>query len=153
MADRAEAEAEVVRLRVVSGGLVDVPAWEKHHRGKNWAAVIGADPRMPGGLSRRFLEYARGDFYYSLGDLSLFDAVEFAGDYVSWSGSVTSNRWFGVVVTKTEDFVELRRCQRGIDAVLLSSELRQSTEERKAALRRELDHCRSRAAEIEAELG
>lgn len=145
-------EAEIVRIRVVAGGISEAPVWEAHKRGKNWAAIIGADPRMPGGLSRRFLERGRGDFLYMLGDLSLFDAVEFAGDYVSWGGGVSQNRWHGVVVTKTDDALELRRCKRGIDAVILSSEMRKSSEERRAALSRELEHHRGRAAEIEAEL-
>jgi len=147
-----EKDGEVVRVRVVAGGIPEAPVWESHKRGKNWAAIVGADPRMPGGLSRRFLERGRGDFLYMLGDLSLFDALEFAGDYVSFNGNVTQNRWYGVVVTKTEDALELRKCKRGLDAVVLSSEMRRSSEERRAALSRELEHHRARVAEIEAEL-
>lgn len=147
-----EKDTEIIRIRIVAGGISEAPMWETHKRGKNWAAIIGADPRMPGGLSRRFLDRGRGDFLYMLGDLSLFDAVEFAGDYVSWGGDVTQNRWFGVVITKTEDALELRRCKRGLDAVVLATDMRRSSEERRAALNRELEHHRVRAAEIEAEL-
>lgn len=148
-----EEEQVPVRLQVAAGGLVEVPVWDNGKRAKNWAAIIGADPTKPGGLSRHFLDYGRGDFKYVLGDLSLFDPVEFAGDSVSYSGNVYPDRWYGVVVTKTDEFLELRRFPRGIDAVTAASELRRSSEERRLALRRELDHHRSRAAQIEAELG
>jgi len=145
-------DSDPVRLKVVSGGLVEVPIWEQSKRGKNWAAVIGGDPRMPGGLSRKFLDYGRGDFYYTLGDLSLFDAVEFAADYVSYSGNVTQNRWFGVVVAKAEGFIEVLRFERGIDAVTASAEMRSDPGAKRGALRRELEYHQSRAAELEAKL-
>lgn len=142
----------VSRLTVLNSGLLKVPVWEKREGAKNWAAIIGADPRHPGGLSRKFLDYARGDFFYMLGDLALFDAVEFAADRVAWAGRLVQERWFGVVVMKTDDFLELQECARGADAVILSKRLKQDAKAQGDALRRERDHYQKRASEVQKRL-
>jgi transcriptional regulator with XRE-family HTH domain len=85
-------EAKTVVCRCVNGALLDVPAWENREKPKNWMAVIDVDGASPGGLSRRFLSYGRGDTFYLVEQLTLFDPVEFAADRVFGSHTRKGSR-------------------------------------------------------------
>ncbi len=52
---------------VLAGAVVSSPVYEDNRRGKNWLAVIEADPLMLGGVYRRWLPRARGEFRYMVG--------------------------------------------------------------------------------------
>lgn len=80
------------------GYLTNAPIWENHRRGTNYAAVIGRDPKSPGGLSRIFLDKGKGeDFYYGIENLSVGSAIEFAADYTSGGGNKSRRRRYGIV--------------------------------------------------------
>lgn len=152
---RADASASApVRLEVVNGGLLKLPhgAWCEHHRAKNWAAVIDIDGTAPGGFSRRFLPYGRGPVFYLVEQVALFDAIEFAGDAVSFSGRVRASRVFAVVVVKTDDFIEVETFEDGAAAVLASKAKRTTKEDVLKALGAERRHYESRAAELAREM-
>lgn len=107
-----------VSLTVVNGAMLQAPVYERGGKASNWAAVIDVDPSKPGGLSRQFLERGRGECLYLVDQLGLFDAVEFAADQVKADGSKRRNRWFGVVVAKSEDLLIIEQHQSGATAVL-----------------------------------
>ena len=142
-----------VRLRVANGALLDIPVHEKSKRGKNWMAVIDIDPTMPGGLARRWINRGRGDCYYVIDQLALFDAVEIAADFTNYNGSKTfPTRWFGVVVARTDDYIIVEEFKRGVDAVLAAKEKRVSAEARVRALREEQATLQARADSIQGEI-
>jgi hypothetical protein len=119
----------LTRLPVINGGLVKVPLWTDHHRAKNWAAVIDINGTAPGGYSRRFLPYGRGPVFYIVDQVAPFDALEFAGDRVSYSGNKTPERWYGVVTSMGPDFLEVQQTEDGTAAVLLAQQLRRAPKE------------------------
>jgi len=123
MAD-TKAELKEVRLRVVGGAIIEAPVWEKHHRSSNWAAVIGVDAGMPGGMARRFIDRGRGVALYLAEQIAPLDAMEFAGDYFTFTREKRSNRWFGVVKLIESDGITLIECKTGLAAVLLSEKMR-----------------------------
>lgn len=110
---------EIVRLPAANGALLAVPVWEESRRAKNWAAVVGVDPAMPGGLSRRWLPKGRGICFFHIEQLAVLDVVEFAGDRTAWSGNTVSNRWYGIVIGITPNEVALRRCKDAREALML----------------------------------
>ena len=99
---------ETKRYGVEYGALVEVPCWEKHHRGKNWAAIIEPDPRAPGGLKRVFLEKAHGSrYFYMVDGLEPGQAVEFGADYYTGGGNKVVNRAYALVAGMSSEYVEL----------------------------------------------
>jgi hypothetical protein len=118
-------EPQEVRLSKINGALLEAPVWEEHHRSSNWAAVIGIDPAMPGGLARRFVERGRGVCKYLAEQIGVFDAMEFAGDYYTWAKEKRPNRWYGVVTAITNDHVVLVRCKDGLTAIIAAKEMRE----------------------------
>jgi len=97
-------ETGLLKLPCVNNALLSVPVWEER-RAKNWLAVINVDGTKPGGLDRRWMPRARGDCFYMVEQLSLFDPVEFGADRLAWSGNQVQNRWYGVVVEKTDSYL------------------------------------------------
>lgn len=141
-----------MRLSVANGALLECPVYEQHQRGSNWAAVIDVDGTAPGGLSRRWLPRGKGECFYLIEQLSLFDAVEFAGDYTTFAGNKRPARYYGVVVSKTDDYVLLEECKSGAAAVLLAKKKRESGEARKAALLDERQNLINRACKLDEEI-
>jgi hypothetical protein len=135
---RLAAEAVIVAERVkwnpqkftcINGALLEVPAWEKHKRGRNWAAIIDVDPTGPNGLSRFWFNRGRGPCIYIIPDeLELFDPVEFGADYVRGSGWKDPDRWYGVALAIAEDHLLLQPCPDAMSAVLLSKQKRAAKE-------------------------
>ena len=82
---------------IEDGALVTAPIYENHKRGKNWLAVIAADPTAPGGLARTFAKSGRGRYLYLLTGLAEGQPVEFGADYYSGSGTKRPQRWYGVI--------------------------------------------------------
>lgn len=117
-----------MRLKTESGALLEVPIWEDHKRGKNWAAVIALSPTAPGGLERKFLPRAHGDYYYVITDLRVGDPVEFGADYYTGGGNREPHRWYGVVTEITPEYVEIAQCKSGREAVQEAKRFRESKE-------------------------
>ena len=116
-------ESGVLKLPCVNDALLAVPVWQPK-RGTNWLAVINIDGTMPGGLSRRWMPRARGECYYLVTQLALFDAVEFGADRIAWSGNKVANRWYGVVIEMTDDYILVEKTSSGAQAVLTAKERR-----------------------------
>ena len=110
----------MVICKVQDGALVEAPVWESHTRGKNWAAVISADPRAPGGLARVFLERARGKYLYIISSLAVGQPVEFGADYYSTSRRQSRLRWYGVVRAVSNDAIELEKFPTSAKAIAAS---------------------------------
>lgn len=123
MAETAlKVEAGLLKLPCVNNALLSVPAWDETRRAKNWLAVINVDGTKPGGLDRRWMPRARGECFYMVEQLSLFDPVEFGADRVAWSGNPVQNRWYGVVVEKTDSYLLVEPVDSGAAAVIISRE-------------------------------
>ena len=102
--------------RIEMGAMVEVPIYEPHRRGKNWAAIITKDPSSPGGLNRVFLEKARGQYYYFVEDLNIGDVLEFGADYYTTSHRKSPNRLYAVVIAKTSTELVLEEFTKPQDA-------------------------------------
>lgn len=105
------------KLKVENGAIMEAPIYEPHRRGKNWCAIIHNDPRGPGGIGRRFLEKARGDYLYMLGDLKRGDAIEFGADYSSTSGKRSPKRWYGIVIEVNQNNIIIEKNEAARDAI------------------------------------
>lgn len=114
-------EREMISCPIEDGALIYVPIFEAHKRGKNWLAIIKADPQAPGGYARTFQPNGRGRYYYLTGKLKPGDAIEFGADYISSGGRKTPNRWYGVVVNVSDTALRLARCATGIEAIKLAA--------------------------------
>lgn len=145
-------EPRRVRLRLANKAMLDAPIYKEHQRGSNWLAIIDVDAKLPGGLSRRFLERGRGDCYYSIEPLALFDPVEFGADYTSMAGRKTKERWYGVVVALTEGVCIVEQTENGVEAVLRARDARVSPVDRAHALRAERDAAHDRLQDLEREI-
>jgi hypothetical protein len=110
---------------IEDGALTAVPRWVDHRRcpstyrsrGKNWLAIITADPAQPGGLGRSFADKAKGSSYYIVPELVVGQAVEFGADYYSGGGRRRPERWYGYVVRLTDSLLVLHRCDTGKAAI------------------------------------
>ncbi len=146
-------EGNAVRgYQIEDGALTTAPVWEDHKRGKNWAAVITADPKSPGGLGRAFLPRANGRYMYQIGGLAVGQAIEFAGDYVGGSGRVTPNRWYGVVRAIEIDRLVCEKCPTSAQAIALARTMATPAIDREA-LSAEREKLIARLAEIDNLLG
>lgn len=152
MSEKATTPPEVARLALANDALLEAPIYEKHHRGANWLAVIDIDKTMPSGLSRRWMPRGRGECLYGTEQLTLFDPVEFGADYTSYAGKKTRDRWYGVVLAKTESYLLIEKCPSGARAVLRATEAKSSREDRLRALQEERDNLVDRAAKVEGEI-
>ncbi len=109
----------------MNGALLEVPLWEEHFRGKNWAAIIDIDPLKPGGLSRFWFQRGRGPCLYVVpNELKVFDAIEFGADYVRGSGYKDPARWYGVVLQISADFLLVKPCADAASALLFGKQCR-----------------------------
>lgn len=141
---------QVMKLLVANGALLEAPIFEKHKRGSNWMAVIDIDKTSPGGLSRRFVNRGRGECLYDVDQVALFDPVEFGADYTTTGGSKMRDRWYGVVVVKTEGLIEVEKCSSGMRAVLRAKVARESPVELAAAWKASRDALLKEAATLDA---
>lgn len=131
-------QREPLKFAVMNGAMLEAPVWETHERGSNWAAVIGVDPTKPGGLSRTFVERGRGVCLYTVDQVTVFDPMEFAGDYFTYAGSKRMTRWYGVVSEKNTEGLTFIPCKSGIEAILLARSLREARDMGDAARLSEL---------------
>lgn len=137
-----------LRMAVANGALLEVPLFEKHQRGTNWMAVIDVDGTCPGGLSRQFLDRGKGECFYLIEQVMLFDAIEFGADYTTSVGRRHRKRWFGVVVAKTDGYLLAEECKTGANAVLLSKAKRTDPHALAAAIDEERNVLLKRAEEL-----
>jgi hypothetical protein len=135
---------------IEDGALVDVPIYEHHSRGKNWLAVIAADPAAPGGLGRAFVARGNGRYYYRVGALKPGQAIEFAGDYYGGSGSKSPRRLYAVVREVRPDTLIIEVCKTSTEAIKLARTLAESaTTIDRSALAAERERLVARLAEID----
>lgn len=106
-----------ISLAIEDGYLTETPEWCSHRRGSNWAAVISIDPASPGGLGRQFVTRGKGDYLYSVAEMPVGTAVEFAGDYTRCSGKKDRNRTYGVVIEVTEAMMTIKEYETGKAAI------------------------------------
>lgn len=142
---------EVTSYPVANNVLLEAPIYEKHHRGSNWMAIIDLDPGLPGGLARRFLNRGKGECLYLIEQVGLFAPLEFGADYTTSYGNKQRDRWYGIVVGKTDSKLILEKCASGAKAVLRSKEASVSNKDRAAAIRAEKEALLARAALLEEE--
>lgn len=142
----------VHQLSVANHALLESPIYESHDRGRNWLAVIDVSPTMPSGLSRQWMPQGRGECFYIIEQLKLFDPVEFGADYVTVGGRKHYKRLYGVVVAITDGYIRVEECETGAKAVIRAKEARTSDADKIAALEAERDSLVSRAAKVEAEI-
>jgi hypothetical protein len=142
-------------MAVANDALLDVPLFEKHHRGTNWMAVIGIDGTSPGGLSRSFIDRGKGECFYLIEHVMLFDPIEFGADYTTGVGRRHRKRWYGVVVAKTDDYLQVEECPTGTKAVLLSkakridpNALAEAFEKQRAVLLKRADELAASAEQL-----
>jgi hypothetical protein len=123
---RAKEEAEreeMLRpkvLRVLNRGLLDVLVWHKHHRARNWVAVVTPDPSIAGGLIRDFFPRASGGFAKAIVPEDLVEGavLEFGADYVSCSGNRTRTRLYAIVIAMAPDHLLVKPYDRLEDALM-----------------------------------
>lgn len=123
----------LVSLAVRDGALVEVPVYTTHRRARNWAAIVRPDPRSPGGLARRFLARAHGDYYYLIDGLELGQVIEFGADYFSSRGVRHPERWYGVVVSISQDQVVFLPAKTKAEAFELAKEFCEQLQSRAEA--------------------
>lgn len=91
-------------LRILNRGLVDVLAWQSHHRGRNWVAFAEVEPSLPGGIKRTFFNRAAGKIAKVIipDRLAVGDILEFGADYVSFGGRREPTRVYAVVLALSD---------------------------------------------------
>lgn len=151
-APKESQEPKVYRFILANGALLEVPVFELEARGVNWMAVIDVDATLPGGLSRKWMPRGKGECFYTVEQLSLFDAVEFAADSTTLYNDKKRIRWYGVVVAKTDNYLLIEECASGARAVLRSQKARLSPEDRAKALEAERDATKTRLEQLENEI-
>jgi len=143
---------EAKRYAVESGAMTEVPCWEPHSRGKNWAAVIEADPKAPGGLKRTFLKKAHGDYFYLIDGLVPGQAIEFGADYYSSSGRKNAKRVYGLVTAVTQEFIEIAEYASHREALEGAKGFVPIPASRREEIEAEIAALQERIAALEAEL-
>ena len=141
-----------VRLSYLNGALLKAPVYEDHYRGSNWLAVIDVDGTCPGGLSRQFMPYGKGECLYLIEQIGLFSAVEFAADYTTSVGKKKPNRFYGVVIAITETELVVREFTSGADACVFAKKARTSPEDKIRALEEARGALLAKAAKVEEEM-
>lgn len=133
--------------KIEDGAMVEAPVYETHQRGKNWMAIIEADPAAPGGLAREFVKRGRGRYLYIVGPEVVGKAVEIAADYTSSGGKRHPKRWYGVVRSVTDSEITIEECETSAAAIAAAR-----TGPDRAALEEERARLVARIAEIDAVL-
>ena len=100
--------------------------------------AIPIGPTMPGGLARQFVDKGRGDCFYLTEKLAVLDAVEFAADYTTSVGRRNRERFYGVIVSKTESALESQPFPTGAKAVVAAANARAKRDEAAPKTRVEL---------------
>lgn len=101
---------KIFKTALVNRCLTDVPVFEDHKRGKNWAATITFDDQMA--PERGFWEKCKpsSPYYYLLPkEAKIGDLVEFGADYLSGSGHRAQNRKFYKILGISEKELVLFR--------------------------------------------
>lgn len=99
-----------VKLPMELGALTDVPIYEDN---RSWAASIEADPKSPGALRRSFWERGKGAYYYIIPtDIKVGTAVEFGAD-IHGKRKKEYVRWYGVITSVSDKYIELEEWPTG----------------------------------------
>lgn len=149
---RPKEPSKEFRLTHLNGALLQVPVYEPHYRGTNYLAIIDVDGTAPGGLSRRFLQRGKGESFYLIEQLSLFDAVEFGADYTTSVGAKKRLRCYGFVAAITEMEIVIRSFDSGATACVAAKIARTSPADRKRALGEARDALIEKAAKVQDEI-
>ena len=152
MTTKSTNPGEVLQVSVANNALLEVPIWEAHYRGSNWMAVINVDGSSPGGLSRKFLPKGKGDCFYLIEQLQLFDPIEFGADYTTSVGTKKRDRWYGVIIAVTDGHLIIERASTGVAAVLRAKTARESPKDRAKALRESLQSHLDQVVALEREI-
>lgn len=113
---REEERLRPKTYRIINRGLIDVPIWESHYRGRNWAAIIEVEPLLPGGVKRSWFNRGSGISKYIVPEqLLVGHVVEFGADYITGVGSRREDRFFGVVLSLTTTELILKPYDQLID--------------------------------------
>jgi hypothetical protein len=104
--------------KIEDGAMVEAPVYETHQRGKNWMAIIEADPAAPGGLAREFVKRGRGRYLYIVGPEVVGKAVEIAADYTSSGGKRHPKRWYGVIRSVTDSEIAIEEYETSAAAIM-----------------------------------
>lgn len=144
-----EQRRQPLRMTLANGALLEVPVFEQHHRGTNWMAIIDVDGTSPGGLSRQFIDRGKGECFYLIEQVKLFDPIEFGADYTTSVGKRRQKRWHGVVIAKTDDYLIAEPCPSGAKAVIRSKVKRADPVALADAFAREREVLLKRAKELE----
>jgi hypothetical protein len=102
---------------IEDGAMIDAPVYEHHRRGKNWMAIITANPTAPGGLARQFVEHVGGRYYYIVSPDLVGKPVEFGADYYSASENRSPKRWYGVVRAVTDASIAIEHYSTATQAI------------------------------------
>jgi hypothetical protein len=108
---------------ILNGALVEQPIERAaHKRARNWAAIATYAPTTAGGIERHWFERAAGKIagYVIPATLCDHDVIEFGADHVRFTGSRVQKRWYGVVVSHTNDALVLEPCDNAAAAFILS---------------------------------
>ena len=119
----------IIRLATGGGALLEAPIHEAHYRGTNYLAIIEIGPTMPGGLARQFVDKGRGECLYLTEKLAVLDAVEFAADYTTSVGKRNRERFYGVIVSKTDTALEIQPFPTGVKAIVAATNARAKRDE------------------------
>lgn len=112
-----EIKMETITLNHDHGALTQAPIYEQHKRGKNWLAIIDINPTKPGGLDRKFVSNANGEYLFMISELKEGQAIEFGADYYSGKGRKSPKRFYGVIRRITENTMEIEKFKTGKEAV------------------------------------
>jgi hypothetical protein len=137
-------------FKIEDGAMIEVPAYEKHSRGKNWLAIIANNPKAPNGLDRVFQEKGKGPYYYMVDGLKAGDPVEFGADYYSGGGNRQPSRWYGVI-TEIDDRKIIIEEYNTAEAAIKAAAEKQPQNERER-LEAEAERLWTRLAEIDKTL-
>ena len=142
----------MLTIRLEQDAMLDAPIYQSHRRGRNWCAIIAKNPSAPNGLDRNFLTHARGQYYYMLNDqITEQTPVEFGADYYSAGGRPSRERWYGVVISRTNDALVLEEYDTALAAINAAKQA-VIDPDHITALEAEAAQLRSRLAVIEQEL-
>ena len=106
----------------IDGGAITTPAYESHHRGRNWIAVLTGPNAAR--MERDFLPM-RGRIV-DLGDVQRGTVVEVGADYYNSRGAKRPHRSFYVVLDRSETELQLEEHDTAAQAIKAARLLREA---------------------------
>lgn len=121
-------ELKIRSFPISHGALTDVPIlpFDDSNRSRSWMAVINPNPKAPGGLDRKFMPRARGDYFYVVAEQGLApgQVVEFGADYVKRGGKRLVRRWYGAIVSVDTSALKLAEAESPKHAFNIADEMK-----------------------------